>query len=428
MEIMRAHLALLAIASVAGLSAQTFRAAVAKADITPSGPQWLLGYGARQSTGVHDRIHHRVLVLDDGRTSFVLASTELCLVSPAFYDELAAELQQETGIDRLHFWWTFTHTHSAPETGPPGLARAFMPERYKHGYDQDYARLVKSSLIQAVKEARAKLIPARLSTAVGKSSANINRRARTPDGQILLGMNPDGPVDRQLGLMKLTGSDGALIAVIANYAIHGTVLGAENLLISGDAPGIVAAYVEQKLGAPLLFINGAAGDIAPIYSTQSLRGSHLAEFSVLLGDRILAGTRTMDAGTTDVRLQAGEKIIETPLSKGFAWEEPLRSYLHTADAGSSRIRLPIRFLKLTGNLAIWAAPLELFCEISTEVRNRSPFQHTFYFGYANGWLGYLPTKRAFAEGGYEIKTSPYTEQAEEDVLQAVTTHFQGLSR
>ena len=77
---------------------------------------------------------------------------------------------------------------------------------------------------------------------------------------------------------------------------------------------------------------------------------------------------------------------------------------------------------------IWAAPLELFCEIAIQVRQKSPFRHTFYFGYANGWLGYLPTKLGFAEGGYEPNTSPFTDRAEVDLSTAVVGFLQGWSR
>jgi hypothetical protein len=69
--------------------AQYFRAAAVKVDITPENSQWLLGYGPRQSTGVLDRIYHRILVLDDGENLFCLVSSDICLVSPAAYDALA---------------------------------------------------------------------------------------------------------------------------------------------------------------------------------------------------------------------------------------------------------------------------------------------------------------------------------------------------
>ena len=96
--------------------------------------------------------------------------------------------------------------------------------------------------------------------------ANINRRAKDVDGRVSIGLNPDGPVDRQFNLIRLSRPDGTVIALVVNYAMHGTVMNGQNLKVSGDAPGVVAAYLEEQLGAPVLYINGAAGNIAPIYS------------------------------------------------------------------------------------------------------------------------------------------------------------------
>src|SRR5437667_12759189 len=100
------------LAAAPGLAA--FRASAVKVDITPSTPQWLLGYNARQSTGVHDKIYHRIAAMDDGTTQFFLISTDLCLFSPGVYDEFTQDLQRETGIDSQPVWWTVTDTHSAP--------------------------------------------------------------------------------------------------------------------------------------------------------------------------------------------------------------------------------------------------------------------------------------------------------------------------
>jgi len=85
-----------------GAAAQVgqFRASAVKVDITPTSSKWLAGYPPRQSTGVHDRIFHRVVAMDDGVTQFFLASTDLCLIAPSVYDEFAVQLKKETGIDR----------------------------------------------------------------------------------------------------------------------------------------------------------------------------------------------------------------------------------------------------------------------------------------------------------------------------------------
>ncbi len=397
-----------------------FRAAAVKVDITPKTPQWLMGYAARQSTGVHDPIFHRIAILDDGATQVVIVASDICVFSPTVYDEAAAEVRREFGLEPKQLWWTVTHTHSAPEVGPPGVYDVLLKGRSDHEWSREYLAQVKSTLRQGIAEARAKLVPARLAAGEGRSNANINRRARDLDGTISLGYNPDGPVDRQIGLLRLERPDGSPIALIANYAMHGTALGGQSMEISGDAPGVAAAYVEQKLGVPVLYVNGAAGNIAPIYTTQvSPRAAHLGEFRVLLGDRILAANANL-TGAKEVNLRLLEKTIETPLRAGLVWPPELSTY-----GSANMVRIPVRFLAL-GDTVLWGAPIELFCEIAMRVRNDSPFSHTFFFGYTNGWLGYLPTAAAFAEGGYEPRTSPFTPRVERDFGDGVATAIAGL--
>src|SRR5215467_5702534 len=78
-----------------------FRAAAVKVDITPQTSQWLMGYNARKSTGVHDHIFHRVVVMELDGTPFYLVASDLCLFSPGVYDEVSHDL----GVPRTQFWW-----------------------------------------------------------------------------------------------------------------------------------------------------------------------------------------------------------------------------------------------------------------------------------------------------------------------------------
>lgn len=403
-----------------------FRAAVTKVDITPADSQWLMGYNARQSKGVLDRIYHRVVALDDGTTQFYLISTDVCVFSPVVYDEFTRGLKTSLGIDPMNVWWTTTHTHSAPEVGAPDMYDVLLKGRSDHAWSREYLELIKTRLLDGIREARSKLAPARMGVGVGMAMANINRRAKDVDGKVTLGLNPDGPVDRQIGLIRLERPDGSLLAVVANYAMHGTVLSGRWLEISGDAPGVVAEYVEKKLGAPMLYINGAAGNVAPIYSVYDTPGSgHLSQFRVLLGDKIIETARNTAVTDRPVTLTASAIDVMTPRKAGLGWTPALDPFAGKSPAGEPLVRIPVRFLQMN-DLLMWAAPVEMFCEIAMHIRNRSPFRHTFYFGYTNGWLGYLPTAEAFREGGYEPTTSPFTEKVEADFTRGVLTHIQGL--
>jgi hypothetical protein len=402
-----------------------FRASAVKVDITPLSTQWLSGYGARQSTGVLDHLYHRVVAFDSGDTQLFLISSDLCLFSPSLYDDVAGDLQKETGIDPKHVLWSVTHTHAAPEIGPPGMYKTLLG-RSDHEWDREYTRRTTAALIDAVRTARDTLEPARIAFGTGVAFANINRRAKDVDGRISIGLNPDGPVDRQFNLIRLSRPAGGLIALIANYAMHGTVMSGQNQSISGDGPGTVTAYLEEKLGGTVLYVNGAAGNIAPIYSVYpNPTSGHLSQFRVLLGDRILTAVESMGPGASVVTMRHAEKIIETPRKTGLEWPEELAEYAKTDER--QMVRLPIRFVQINDTV-IWSAPVEMFCEIAMDVRDRSPFSHTFYFGYTNGWFGYLPTAKGFEEGGYEPRTSPFTSQVEADVTRMVTAFIQGFRR
>lgn len=411
------------------VSPTLFRASVVKINITPDESQNLLGYGPRNSTGVHDSIFHKIVALDDGTTQFFLISTDICLVAPTEYDRVAAKIQQLYGIDPLNVWWTVTHTHSAPEVGPPGMYAAYMAERVVE-IDPAYTTKIEQQLIDGIKEARDKLVPAKMGAGWGFSQANINRRAIDVDGKASLGLNPDGPVDRRIGVIRIDKQDGGPLAIIVNYAIHGTVLGGQSTVISGDAPGVVAEYVEDKIGAPVLFINGAAGNIAPIYSVYpSPRAGHLGQFRVLLGDRIIEANKKILSGTTDVRLASGVQVLETPRKPGLGWPEDMQQYSGTTKEGINMVKMPVRFLKINDDIAIWSAPIELFCEVSNEVRERSPFRFTFYYGYTNGWFGYMPTAEEWPYGGYEVeRVSPFTPAAARDLTELVVGYLEGKNK
>ncbi|MBX2922809.1 MAG: neutral/alkaline non-lysosomal ceramidase N-terminal domain-containing protein [Chitinophagaceae bacterium] len=423
-------------------SAQQFRAAVVKKDITPSDAQWLAGFSPRKSTGIHDRIYHRIIALDDGKSQFFLISSDLVNIPMPVYNRTVALLQRKYNISPLNIWWSATHNHSAPVVGPQfkGIPYASMAGRRKlseqHEIDTVYTAMLEQKLIEGVVEARSKLAPARLGAGWGFSQANINRRAIDENGKASLGLNPDGPVDRRIGLLRIDKEDGTPLALIANYAMHGTVLGMHgsdlttaSLVISGDAPGVVAEYVEQKIGAPMLYVNGAAGNLAPIYSVYSdPKSGHLDQFRVLLGDRILEASKKITPAAGAVKLSVGALTVETPRRPGLEWSPDLGRYTKTTKAGVNMIRLPVHFLKINEEIAIWSAPVELFCEVSNEVRDRSPFPYTFYFGYTNGSLNYLPTEAAWKEGGYEPSVSPFTPAAAKELTESVTGYLLGEFR
>lgn len=415
-------------------AAGLFRAAVVKVNITPDTPQWLRGYNPRQSTAVLDSLFHRIVILDDGKTQFYLISSEVVGIPVPEYDRMTKILKEQMGIDPSSVWWSTTHTHSAPEiaTHFGGISFPSMANRSQlaaqHEPDTAYTSFFERKLVEGIRRARLKLAPARFGVGWGFSQANINRRAIDTEGRASLGLNPDGAVDRRIGVIRIDHEDGSPMVLIANYAIHGTVLGGESTVISGDAPGVVSAYVEEMTGAPLLFVNGAAGNLAPIYSVYpNAVAGHLKQFRRLLGDRILEANARIATLADSITLKLGALVVETPRSPDVRWSDDLAKYTRTKDS-VPYVRLPIRFLRINADVAIWCAPVEMFCEISNEIRERSPFPYTFYFGYTNGSLGYLPASSAWDEGGYEPGVSPFTPAVHKEVREGVLGYLQGELR
>jgi hypothetical protein len=70
-----------------------------------------------------------------------------------------------------------------------------------------------------------------------------------------------------------------------------------------------------------------------------------------------------------------------------------------------------------GPAALVAFPGEPFAEIGARVKAASPFAHTFFSGYANDYLGYLPTSEAYADAGYEVDTSPFLPGGDERLVE-----------
>ena len=163
--------------------AMGFRASVVKIDITPEDTQWLVGYYARQSDGVHDPLFHRIVAMEDGDSLFILIASDLGGYSPSFYHAFRKQLEDVIKTKDYQVWWTITHTHSGPEVGPVTLAESFMPERFTHEFNVEYPQKITQLLIEGIQEAIAKLEPVRVGVGKGMALANINRRARTADGK-----------------------------------------------------------------------------------------------------------------------------------------------------------------------------------------------------------------------------------------------------
>ena len=156
---------------------------------------------------------------------------------------------------------------------------------------------------------------------------------------------------------------------------------------------------------------------------QRLKG-HGERTSTGILDQIYHRIVVLDDGNNQFILVS----VEIPRKPGIEWPEDLNQFIRKSKAGLEVVRLPVNILRINNDIVIWSAPIELFCEISNEIRNKSPFPYTFYFGYSNGTLGYLPTEEEWKHEGYEPSVSAVTPSVEKNITETLINYLPGTVR
>jgi hypothetical protein len=249
----------------------------------------------------------------------------------------------------------------------------------------------------------------------------MNRREKVveagTDGQpketIRLGRNPYGSTDKEVLVMKIAKADGTAIAAIFDYACHSTSLGPGNRMISGDLHGLAEQFVEKHLGGSLTSpaFAGASGDIdpwfrvAPGFKTESEWVPEPVLLSTMLGEEVVHVYRTIKELS-----QAGP--IRTAL---FTLELPAQESGGNSSDFTGKAEVTITAVRI-GNTAFIGFGCEMLHDIGREIKQASPFQYTFLITHCNGAAGYLAPADLYAQGGYEIQTSPFDATAAQQVV------------
>lgn len=407
----------------------TLKAGAARVHITPYVGAFLAGFGNRDHgcEGIHDELFARALALESGETTVAIASCDLIGLTRESVEAIRKQVEAATGIAAARVMLACTHTHSGPTMG---LLR-------HPGLDPELVHVIEKKIAGAVVMAHRSLGQAALGSGKGRARIGINRRERRPDGSTALGKNPEGPTDADVGVVRVDGPGGAPLALVVNHACHPVVLGGRNYLVSADYPGQVAALVEGVYpGALCLYLNGCCGNINPTVVGGTFEEARRA--GMFLGAEAIQVAETLRT-TSDASLASATAVVEAPLAPLPAAEEARNTVeqrtrvledqlargeisraLYEADwqRGWARDvmaeygkterertrRLEIHALRL-GDALLIGTPGETFVEIGLAAKAASPLPKTFVVAYANGNVGYIPTAKAFEEGGYEVDSA-----------------------
>lgn len=438
-----------------------FRAGAAEVDITPPLGIELAGYRRpRKAEGVHDPLMAKALVLDDGFIQLAIVACDLLCIDEEQVKAVRKLIEDRCDIPAQHAMITATHTHTGPvttqvhrqrfrgSTAPSPKLQDQPPGWVVFGeIDQGYLDVLTNKITDSVQIAQSKLQEARLRVGVGvQYDLSFNRRAHRrgrslpPQTNELLTLLKEGIIssepslspsawaeaakciDPEVGVLTVEDSQGQPLAVLVNFALHLDTVGGS--LISADYPGYLSQMLRKLKGKDLvvLFCNGACGDINHIDRTKNLKqqkgfatakriGTALAgevlkilensEFTSLNRLNVVSERLIIELRRPSLEeLEAAEQVLQKSANGLDRKQIYAREIIHLSRAARS-IEVEIQVLSL-GNIAFVALPGEIFVELGLEIKRKSPFPYTFVIELANGYVGYVPTREAFEEGGYEV--------------------------
>ncbi|MDR3738552.1 MAG: neutral/alkaline non-lysosomal ceramidase N-terminal domain-containing protein [Terracidiphilus sp.] len=386
---------------------------VAQVDITPPPGVAMWGFGPRQSSGTLDPLYARVLVLETGNTRIAVVTLDLgrCF-GPDTVETIRNAVRKSSGISYVML--VASHTHAGP----------VVQDTYSEGKPAwEIAAIAK--IEKAIDDAHAGVEDARLGTGYGLTYIGHNRLRGKAEGGFFERnptQIPTSPVDPTVSVLRVDRvSDGTPMAILVNYACHPVTFGADNRQYSADFPGVMSQTISQAFAShPLsMFLQGASGDINAFYSVTPLEqnpvhwrdwaGKRLGNEAVRVAKQIKTTSDTQpsidfsqDTMSFHFRWNA-EAFRDALLSSDEIHDASERKAYYEAYAPPSTgdQHVPLATVLLDKRIAIIGVAGEAFVNFQSDWRNRCPVDDCFFFGYANGYSGYIPTLTAAAkEGGF----------------------------
>jgi hypothetical protein len=419
------------------------------------------GFRRNAAEGVHDPLHARALVLDDGTTTLAMVVVDNLGLAREAADEAKTLAAERCGISPNKILLASTHTHSAPPSNVTQGAPAAVA----------YRKLLIEGIAESIVRAHQALRPAAAGHAAHPLPEEVfNRRWYLKPGKMPLnpfgemdlvkmnpGTSPDvldrpaAPTDPDVTVLSLRDvKTRKPLALFANYALH-YVGAVPRKQVSADYFGEFARLMPTRVRAGGDFVammsNGASGDInnIPFLVTRPPREpfEQICIVARKAADAAWHAWKKIESHRPDVRLGMIQREVtlrvRRPSTEQIERAESIlaiddeaelarlprladvyaRRTLSLAEAGET-LSVPLQALRV-GDLAVCAIPFETLVEIGLDVKKRSPFPRTMVIGIANGYNGYLPTPEQHKLGGYETWLG--TCKVQEDSSVTITNHL-----
>lgn len=431
-------------------------AGMARENITPPVGGRMAGhFYERLSTGIHDSLWAKAMVLEQGGKKYAFVFCDLIGLTLPVSDSARAQASALTGIPVKNILVAAVHSHTGP------LFYGFQHTYYHkkalaehHGQDphekMDYPRFLARRIALAVKRADARLAPVSLQVGVAtQKGLAFNRRYYMKDGHVRFNpgpLNPDivrpaGPVDTDLGIVLIRNRQTRKWAGgLTVFAMHADCIGGSE--ISADYPYYLQQTLKKKFGKDFIsaFAIGTCGDIndidpkvnRPMYSE-----AHTAEIGRTIGETVIKTVPDLKPVTSPALAMLSTTIllplqVPSPAQIDSARElinnlykvRETGKYLASAGGESGnfleRVRMSkyltlkdrkesipaeVQVFRVDSTTALVGLPGELFVDLGLAIKKASPFKHTIILTVCNDRISYIPTRKGFREGSYEVTNS-----------------------
>jgi hypothetical protein len=390
------------------------KAGFGRRQITPPLPILMAGFDNRTkpAESVANDIWVKSLAFQDSTgQKLIVITVDLVTMPREMIDMVAARVTYRQHIDRSHVVINMSHTHSGPALEwPPHTDREMMLRI------ETYRNKVIDSMAEAAAAAVADLQPAEITYATGKVGFSHNRRERTPNGGWVFGMDPKGPVDQTVPVLRVLGPGGKVRGVLFGLSCHPSVLTYEFFMISGDYAGIAqAAWEKAHPGATGMFMQLCGGD----QNTYPRRKVELVEkYGLELATEVARVTEgpmktvhgplkiamlTTELPFAPFSLEQYEKQAKDPDELVRTHAERLLRQYQSGQAPLPGLPYTMQAIQFGKDLTLLAMNGEVVVDYCLRVKKEYGAEGMIVAGYSNARPCYIPSLRVLKEGGYEAR-------------------------
>jgi len=364
--------------------------------------------GGEPSSGLHDPVGVRALVVADEATAVALVSCDLLIIDEQLFQAVHERLGADGGWTPDALFIAATHTHS----GPGAYGRKFLEKVSMGHFDPAVFDALVEEIVLTVRRAAEQRQPVRMAWRRADASHLIANRIQA-----------DGVTDGELLVCAFYGRAAEPLAVLVNFSAHPTTLGAWNRQLSADYPGVIVRTIEAHWpAATVLFFVGAVGDQAPItqgdsYARAEWIGAQLAQRAIAVlqqpeppQDVRRLTVRQVEMTLPPATLRLGHLRVPRWLSRLFVDDDASLSVIAMDDA-------------------VWiGVPCDLTASLGQQLKRAARAQgwQPMVVGFANDYIGYCISESLYNTDTYEAAMAFNGPHAGEEIVERLERMLQGV--